>query len=65
MKAIARLGLGWLMMLAGAALMLDSGTSPSRNRALVAVEALGGFAVLATGAGLRRRATRERQPWQP
>ena len=46
MKASARLGRAWLLMLAGAVLLLDSGVAEvrSRNRTLAAIEALGGFA---------------------
>jgi len=59
MKSIARLGLGWLLMFAGAALVLESGLPELRagGRTLAVIAALGGFALLAGGALLRRRAT--------
>ena len=64
MKAIAWLGLAWVRMLAGAALVLDSGMAErrSRSRTLAAVEALGGVALLAGGALWRRTATRRDHP---
>lgn len=57
MKAIARLGFAWLLMLAGGALMLDSGGAELRlrRRTRATIQALGGFALLAGGALLRRR----------
>jgi hypothetical protein len=59
MKPIARLGLGWLLMFTGAALVLESGLAELRvrSRTLAALAALGGFALLVGGAILRRTAT--------
>ena len=63
MKVIARLGLGWLLMFLGAVLLLESGAAiHPRSRTLTAIEALGGFAMLAGGFWLRRTATRSGTP---
>lgn len=63
MKAIARLGFGWLLMFTGTALLLEGGTAiHPRSRTLTAVEALGGFALMAGGVWLRRTATRSDNP---
>jgi hypothetical protein len=63
MKAIARLGLGWLLMFAGAVLLWESGTAiHPRSRTFTAVEALGGFALMAGGVWLRHTATRSGTP---
>ena len=63
MKAIARLALGWLLMLAGTALMLEAGT-PIRphSRWLTTVAVLGGFGLLIAGVWLRRQAARPDPP---
>ncbi len=59
MKAVARLALGWLLMLAGAVLMFEAGT-PTRpqGKFLTAVELTVGFAFLIAGVWLRRTAAR-------
>jgi hypothetical protein len=59
MKVIARLGLAWLLMLAGATLVLDSGMADRRTRSqiLAAVQSLGGLAFMGGGALMRRSAT--------
>lgn len=59
MKAVARLALGWLLMLAGAVLMFEAGT-PTRpqSKLLTALEVTAGFAFLAVGVWLRRTAAR-------
>jgi len=59
MKPITRLGLGWLLMFVGAALVLESVLAELRVRTqtLAAIAALGGFALLVSGAILRRTAT--------
>ncbi|MSU57000.1 MAG: hypothetical protein EXS35_02255 [Pedosphaera sp.] len=63
MKAVARLALGWLLMLTGAALLLDGSTAvKARSKVLTAAEVLGGFALVATGVWLRRNATRPDNP---
>ena len=57
MNAVTRLALGWLLMLAGVALMLDAGTPVRpRDRWLTMVEVTGGFICLIAGVWLRRRA---------
>lgn len=63
MKAIARLAIGWSLLLAGAILMLDGG-APIRPRpnAMITVEVMGGFALAATGVWLRRTAARPEKP---
>ena len=59
MKPIARLGLGWLLMLGGAVLLLESSLAlRPHGRTLAAVEALAGFALAVAGWWLRRTATR-------
>ena len=63
MKAIARLALGWLLMFAGAALLLEAGTPVRpRSRWLTAVEVSGGFVMLIAGVWLRRHAARSDPP---
>jgi hypothetical protein len=64
MKAIARLGLAWLLMFAGTAMVLEGGMAErrSRSRTLAVVECLGGFALVAGGAVLRRTGTRRDHP---
>jgi hypothetical protein len=58
-KPIARLGLGWALMLAGAIAIFDSGTAlRPQNKLLSGAEALGGFALVVAGWWLRRRVTR-------
>jgi hypothetical protein len=58
-KPIARLGLGWLLMLAGAALLWDGGTSlRPRSKTLLSLESLGGFVLVVAGWWFRRTATR-------
>lgn len=59
MKAVARLALGWLLMLAGAALIFEAG-APARpqSKFLTAVEVTGGFVLLVAGVWLRRRTAR-------
>lgn len=63
-KPIARLGLGWLMMLGGAAVLLDCGIPPSRprNQTWPAIEALVGFAFVSAGWFLRRTAKKLNGP---
>lgn len=62
MKAIARLALGWLLMLAGAALILEADTPiRPRSRWLTALEMSGGFVLFVAGVW-RRRAARPDPP---
>jgi len=60
LRSIARLGLGWLLMLAGMAMLLDSGMPASRPRSpfFPAAEALGGFVLTVAGWFLRHTATK-------
>jgi hypothetical protein len=62
-KPLARLIVGWLMMLGGGCLMLESGLVDLRtaNRTVQALLALSGFALAVTGVILRRAATRRPQ----
>lgn len=68
-SSLLRLGAGWLLMLAGMAVMFDSGISGNKSRATVwlATEALFGFVVVVAGAVLRRRVIRgvknDANPW--
>lgn len=59
MKAVARLALGWLLMMAGAALIFEAG-APVRpqGKVLTAVEMTVGFGLVVAGVWLRRRAAR-------
>jgi len=62
-KPLARLLLGWLLMLVGGCLLLESGLADNRNpnRTLPAVEAVAGFG-LAVGGVILRRAAVKRSP---
>ena len=62
--SLARLLLGWLLMLLGGCLMLESGLAEARtaNRTLQTVEALGGFGLAVGGVILRRGAVKRAQP---
>ncbi len=62
-KRLVRLTFGWLLMLAGVLLMLDSALpAKSRGRTGDAVEALAGFALAGGGWCLRRAALRASLP---
>jgi len=63
-KPLARLLVGWLSMLAGGCLMLESGLVDLRttNRTVQAVEAVSGFGLAVVGVILRRAATKRTHP---
>ena len=63
-KPLARLLVGWLMMLAGGCLMLESGlvNLHATGRTIQALLAMSGFAVAVVGVMLRRSATKRTQP---
>ena len=62
-KPLARLLTGWLLLLAGCGLMLDSGLVDLRtaNRVEQATQAMGGFVLAVVGVMLRRGAMRRSQ----
>jgi hypothetical protein len=62
-KSLARLLAGWLLMLAGAGLMLESGLVDLRttNRTRQAVQAVTGLVLAAGGVWLRRHALKQTQ----
>jgi len=62
-KPLVRLLAGWLLMLVGGCLLLESGLADARTsgRTLPAVEAVAGFG-LAVGGVLLRRAALKRAP---
>jgi hypothetical protein len=62
-KPNVRIGLGWMLMMAGAMAILDSGTAlRPRSKFLSGAEALGGFVLIVIGWWLRRHATRTDEP---
>ena len=63
-KPLARLLVGWVLMLAGGCLMLESGLVDLRtsNRTVQAILAVSGFALAVVGVVLRRGATKRTQP---
>ena len=62
-KSLARLLLGWVLMLAGGCLMLECGLAETRtpNRKIQALEAVAGFG-LAVGGVILRRTAMKRAP---
>ena len=57
---LARIFSGWLLMLAGGFLLIESGlhSVPGHNRSLAAIVALAGFGMIAGGMLLRRAAVK-------